>query len=249
MKLIDITGQRFTRLVAVSETERNRVKQRQWLCQCDCGKTAVILMASLRRGNTQSCGCLGIERLKEKSQAMFLDLVGQRFGRLEVLRRSTSKPNKPHWECRCDCGQVVTVRGDCLRDGNTQSCGCLSIERTREAHTTHGHSPFGGRSPEYYSWSNMLNRVNDRKGRNFIYYGARGITVCDRWRSFENFLTDMGPRPAGKSLDRIDNNGNYEPGNCRWVTQSEQLLNRRSAAQCRADRATALRLLEERIAS
>lgn len=245
MKLIDITGQRFTRLVAVSETERNRFRQRQWLCQCDCGKTTVVSVSALRSGNTQSCGCLGIERLKEKSQAQFIDLVGQRFNRLEVLRYIPGKPGKTRWECRCDCGKIVLVRGDCLREGNTQSCGCLWPDRAREVHTTHGHAPIGHKSPEYSSWSNMIARVDDRKGRNFIYYGARGITVCDRWRSFGNFLADMGPRPAGRSLDRVDNNGNYEPSNCRWATQSEQTLNRRPRAQAIADRERALQILKK----
>ena len=115
------------------------------------------------------------------------------------------------------------VEGSNLRTGNTASCGCLRRDTTAAKSTTHGKSG----SPEHQSWAAMLARVRATSGRRFRDYGARGITVCARWRSFNNFLADMGGRQPGTTLDRIDNGGNYEPGNCRWATPSQQNFNKR----------------------
>jgi hypothetical protein len=120
----------------------------------------------------------------------------------------------------------VTAIGNNL-DRKTKSCGCLRREVTVSTSTTHGHAGAQKRSPEYQSWTSMLARVRATTGRRYRDYGAGGITVCERWLVFENFLADMGPRPAGTSIDRINNDGNYEPGNCRWATDSQQVANRR----------------------
>lgn len=154
-----------------------------------------------------------------------VDLVGRRFGRLVVVAfdgmasRSTSK-----WVCVCDCGSRPTVSGQHLRNGGIRSCGCLRREVAALVRRSHGRSL----TAEYTTWSSMKSRCENRNDRSFKRYGAVGISVCGRWRdSFENFLHDMGPRPAGRSIDRINGAGNYEPGNCRWATRSEQNLNRR----------------------
>jgi hypothetical protein len=152
-----------------------------------------------------------------------IDITGQRFGRLVVIEDAgRTKVGRVIWFCRCDCGGRTTVEGVLLRNGNTKSCGC------GQSPFIHGHSRRGMWSPTYFSWQKMLQRCNNPNSDRYKYYGARGIIVCERWlHSFENFLADMGERPPKRSIDRINNNGNYEPGNCRWATQSEQVRNSR----------------------
>lgn len=153
------------------------------------------------------------------------ELSGQRFGRLTAVRDAGSDAaNHRLWLCRCDCGQETTVSTNRLRTGNTKSCGCLY----RETKTTHGATRGGRPTPEFRAWVHMRRRCSDPKHPQFHDYGGRGISVCDRWQAFDAFLADMGARPsAAHSLDRIDVNGGYEPGNCRWATKDVQQHNRR----------------------
>lgn len=156
-----------------------------------------------------------------------IDLTGRRFSRLVVAGRVGSQSGQAVWGCICDCGNKTRVLGANLRTGSTQSCGCGRIEKA----TKHGHSRRQHRTPTYWSWRGMRARCTQQGFKQFSDYGGRGIAVCDRWRdSFESFLADMGERPDGRTLDRIDNDGNYEPGNCRWATPKEQRANRRAAA-------------------
>lgn len=158
----------------------------------------------------------------------FKNLTGQRFGRLVVESYAGQKPSGKQlatmWNCKCDCGAVVTRAAKHLGRG-TASCGCLKIQDAISRATTHGRT----RTLEYRSWSMMKNRCLNARSADYPEYGGRGITVCDRWMSFENFLADMGLRPSkAHSLDRYPNqNGNYEPGNCRWATGKQQSRNTR----------------------
>lgn len=146
------------------------------------------------------------------------DLTGHIFGRLEVLRRAQNKEGPTAWLVKCSCGAEKPVRAKHLLSGAVVSCGCLRAER-REKHGMAG-------TRQYKIWSGMMARCTNASRKEYDQYGGRGISVCDAWKTFDGFWSDMGPTYLdGLSLDRINNNGNYEPGNCRWATQVQQARN------------------------
>ena len=158
-----------------------------------------------------------------------IDMNGESFGDWTVINRDTSPGRKhPYWIVRCKCGKTKSVRGTSLRRGESTGCGCRS---KMYRNIKHGHSPRGNASGTYISWRGMLARCgligNTSKIPYYKYYGAIGVTVCERWLDFKSFLHDMGQRPEGMSLDRIDPFGNYEPSNCRWTDGLTQRRNRR----------------------
>lgn len=150
-----------------------------------------------------------------KGEPYRAQLEGLKFNRLTVKQRMCGAI----WECVCDCGNVLGVSTYQLKSGKTKSCGCWSRDRTKK-HGMEG-------TAIYNAWAAMIQRCTNPKNRFFHAYGARGITICNEWLDFKNFYADMGDKPEGMSLDRINNDGNYEPSNCKWSTQKEQIRNRR----------------------
>jgi hypothetical protein len=160
------------------------------------------------------------------------DLTGQRFGRLVVVsREENGKGGRARWSCQCDCGSETVVRAKDLRAGHTRSCGCIQREAARAngaSSATHGHCCNRRSSPTYISWESMRKRCDNSKSDSFASHGGRGIKVCDRWKSFGNFLEDMGECPPGLTLERLDNDLGYSPDNCSWETQAVQNRNKRN---------------------
>jgi len=153
------------------------------------------------------------------------DLRNQVFDRLTVIECvGTNERNNLLWKCQCECGNIAIIVSCSLLSRMTKSCGCYGREQSRIENTTHGKS----KSSEYRIWSGIIQRCTNPNNNRYSDYGGRGITVCDRWLKFENFYADMGDRPDGMSIDREDNDGNYEPDNCRWATDEEQRYNKRN---------------------
>lgn len=165
----------------------------------------------------------------------FSEIAGLKFGRLTAVRRLPREPgsrSQTRWVCSCECGAEATVTLGDLKSGKTSSCGCRRAAVSKTRMTTHGATANGQWTGTYTTWAGMKQRCQSPNDNNYPYYGGRGIRVCERWQTFENFLADMGERPPGMSIDRINPNGDYEPGNCQWANGTRQSRNR---SMCKLD--------------
>ena len=214
MKKLDLTGQRFGRLVVIEEAGRSSDGRVRWLCKCDCGNyTSTPSTKTLRNGTCRSCGCIQEEN---RLTCRKIEMKGRRFGQLTVIEEGTKTGKETMWVCVCDCGNKVTVNGNSLRQGKTVSCGC----HRKTLLVTHGLY----QTRLHRIWRGMKQRCSNPNKQHYDRYGGRGIKVCDEWendfQAFYNWAMSNGYRDD-LTIDRIDNDGDYEPSNCQWITQAE----------------------------
>ena len=198
-----------------------------WRVQCECGDVREVTAHNLLRGKADRCPQCAIRRIGVKRRQPLN--VGQIFGQRTVLEIYYGIDKKQQAQVLCVCGHKDVVRVASLKSGTANQCRECSGKMIGLRTVTHGQARSGKITTEFRIWTGMLDRCTNPRSDHWVWYGGRGIQVCDRWRtSFENFFADMGPRPSGRSLDRFPNNdGNYEPGNCRWATPKEQIANQR----------------------
>lgn len=216
----DETGNKYGKLTVIQFNAMNKNGDALWLCRCDCGKDSVVLGTSLRRRKgTKSCGCLLGQCNPAEILSTRINETGNKYGRLTVIKFDGMHKKQTSWQCHCECGETVVVRGSSLRSGNTKSCGCIN----KEGNPTHGKVYH----PIYNAYHAARTRCTNPKQIHWDIYGGRGIKFL--LGSFEGFYERMLPTWfKGASIGRIDPNGNYEYGNIKWETNAQQARGKRT---------------------
>jgi hypothetical protein len=205
-----VIGARYNKWTIVSEAGKDAKSNKLFLCQCDCGVQKIHRIHTLRSGRSIQCK-------RCYSNNMVEDIVGKKFGSATVLKRiENNRGHEAQYLVRCNCGIERKALGYKLKQLKATKCPHCRVK-------THGMS----NTDTFRIWQGLFRRCYNINFKHYKYYGGRGIIVCERWFKFENFLQDMGKRPPKLSIDRIDNNGNYEKNNCQWATSAQQMSNRR----------------------
>lgn len=219
----ELTGKVFGKLTVLQQAESDKNGHARWLCECECGKMKVIAGSNLIRGKTLSCGCM--RREKTKAVKHYTDISGQKFGKVTAVKMTeVTQHGDAMWMCVCDCGNKTVVAYRHLVRGETNSCGCM----VAAAHS-HGFTVNSQRPRLYGIWAGMKQRCTNCNNDKYPRYGGRGIKVCAEWlNDFQAFYTwAMGNGYNDDlTIDRIDNNGDYTPDNCQWITNEENVSKR-----------------------
>lgn len=233
MRRIIRPGDKYGMLTFLYFHERKSSGKNLWLVKCDCGVEKIVVGRDVISGHTKSCGCSTSEMRQVNRKDTYTrngkiftrHKSGDRHGMFVLLYLARKETGTSKWMVRCDCGNEKTLSIRDIVNGHTRSCGCATVSLRNQSRKTHKMS----HTKEFRTWCHIIERCRNPNCSNYKNYGGRGISVCDRWlESFENFYEDMGNCPNGLSLDRINNNGNYEPGNCRWATNLVQAQNKRN---------------------
>ncbi len=199
-------------------SNRGKNKSLKYICRCECGSVQDVNKYSLIYGTSTQCKKCFTSRIDNKIS----DIINKKFGMWTVLSKFKSINGITRIEVLCDCGSLSSATPYTITSGRSDRCfQCRRVPRTHNL----------SNSPTYAIWNGMHQRCSNKKNKDFKHYGGRGIKVSERWIKFENFLSDMGIKPNGLEIDRIDNDGNYEPSNCRWVTRNQNNNNKKRERQ------------------